>query len=152
MRRNFPTQVFILLGTCLLTGVSYSAAQEGPRPPSKLAGFERNIEQGKYAAVEPALLAYARSNPQDVPALELVARMRLFQRRLDEAKALYKRVITLDSTYAPAKVFLGVAHVRSGEYEAARQVLAQVDASRLSDSKMKLVFARALLDAGESER
>ena len=61
-----------------------------------LVGFERDIARGQIAQVEPSLLAYASARPNDAKALELLARIRAIQGRLEEARALYQRVLALE--------------------------------------------------------
>src|SRR5437868_1461572 len=72
-----------------------------------LTELEKSIDQGKIDQIERPLLDYALANPGNSRALELLAKVRMIQGRIDEAKALYGRALSIDPASATAKI--GVA-------------------------------------------
>jgi cellulose synthase operon protein C len=128
------------------------AAQKKTPVNSLLANFEKSIEQGRLAETERPLLDYALANPQNVEALELVGRLRLRQGRLEEAKALYRRVLTLDPKLASAKINYGIILFETGETDEARRVLSEINQAEIVNPAARLNLAKALTLVGEFQK
>src|SRR5688500_7417366 len=84
-----------------------------------LAKFEKSIEQGNFSAIERDLLNYAINNPQDAKGFELLARLRFAQNRLNEAKSLYQKALSLDAALLSARINLAVINFQTGNPEQA---------------------------------
>jgi len=127
-------------------------AQVKVRQRDQLSVFETNIEVGRLNETEKPLLQFALGNPQNARALELVGRLRFRQGRLDEALALYKRVLVVDPKFIAAKVGYAIVLFSAGQAEIAKQVLNEIDERELSGPTALLDFAKALTFAGEYQR
>src|SRR5207249_3535310 len=99
----------ICLAACLLIPFSIQIVlpQKKVRDARVLADFEKSIERGTGDQIDRALVDFAIANPNNPKALELLAKLRLRQDRLTEAKALYQRILTLDPTSVSAKINSG---------------------------------------------
>ncbi len=139
MLRNFQKLFFIF--SFLLT-VSISAQNEKP-----LKIFEQNIEAGKFSEVERDLFNYVVANPKDAVGFSLLAKLRLKQNRLNEAKSLSNKALTLDSNLLSAKLTLASAHFQSGEIEQTRTVLNGI--SETTDNLMRLNLAQIYGNIGD---
>src|SRR5688572_23301191 len=82
---------------------------------SSLARFEKSINEGSFAAIEKDLFNYVVANPKDAAGFLLLARLRLKQNRLSEAKSLSQKALTLDPNLLGAKLNLATAHFQAGE-------------------------------------
>lgn len=150
-RRNFNSKYFIVW--LLISMAVFSVfAQKKTVQKDGLAGFEKSIEQGKLAETEKPLLDYTLANPQNVRALELVGRLRFRQGRLDEAKALYTRVLSLDAGFTLAKINYGLILLETGQNEDAKQLLDPVNPSEIKDLTALLNLAQGLTLVGESQK
>jgi tetratricopeptide (TPR) repeat protein len=141
-----------LLAACLLLACPHAAGQTRPAPQISLPQIERSIEQGRVEEVEQALLAYAVAHPRDVKALELLGRARWRQGRLEEAAALYRRVLALDPSFVRSRINLGHVLYESGHRDEARQLVAGLARTPLADAREQLALAEALAVVGEYEQ
>jgi tetratricopeptide (TPR) repeat protein len=140
-------------GFLLLVLVCATASAQAPgRDASELERIRQIVEQGRAEEAERPLLAYAVSHPRDARALELLARLRQRQGRLEEAEALYRRVLALDATLIEAKVNLGGVLLAQGRAKEGRLLLDEAAASAPTDARVVLGLARALLLAGDYAR
>jgi tetratricopeptide (TPR) repeat protein len=130
---------------CLLIfAVAVAAAAQ-----STLAQFEKSIDEGNFAIVEKDLFNYVVANPKDANGFLLLARLRLGQNRLSEAKALSQKALALNPELLPAKLNLAAAHFRAGEIEPARIVLNKIADTELADDIVRLNVAQALAAVGD---
>lgn len=124
-------------------------AQKKTPQKDVLTAYEKNIEQGKLAETERPLLDFALADPQNLRALELVGRLRFRQNRIEEAKALYARVLTLDPNFTAAKINYGIILAQNGQFDDARQILNGIKDSELKDTTARLNFAQVLTLIGD---
>ncbi|MEP6900571.1 MAG: tetratricopeptide repeat protein [Actinomycetota bacterium] len=150
-RVNFNLKYFILCLLILAVCLSVSA-QKKTVQKDVLATFEKNIEQGKLDVTERPLLDYALANPNNVRALELVGRLRLRQGRLEEAKAVYQRVVKLDAKFTTAKINYGTILYEIGQIDEARQVLNDINPAEITDAIARLNLAKSLTFVGEFQK
>jgi tetratricopeptide (TPR) repeat protein len=150
-RLSLPANI---IAVCLLAGAgglpAAAQAKTGQRDP--LPAFEQSIEQGRLAETERPLLDFALSQPQNARALELVGRLRFRQGRLQEAKALYMRALSLDASSVTAKIDYAVVLFQVGQVEEAKQFLAEIDESRIKDAGVLLGLTQALMLTGDYRR
>ena len=107
----------LIIGLLFFAVVSVVLAQVKAPKRDQLSVFENDIEAGKLNETEKPLLQFAFSNPQNVRALELIGRLRFRQGRLDEALALYKRVLILNPRFFAAKVGYATVLFAAGQAE-----------------------------------
>ncbi|MGH9961785.1 MAG: tetratricopeptide repeat protein, partial [Pyrinomonadaceae bacterium] len=139
-----------LLLTCLLLqDWQFASSQNNPAKSINLASIETSIEQGKLDQVEKPLLDYAIAHPQEARALELLGQVRYQQHRLEEAKALYQRVVTLDPSSFKARINLGQLMYELGEHDPARRLLEEIAATSSVNVNEGLALAKALVLVGE---
>src|SRR5258708_29876618 len=80
-----------------------------------LTHFEKGIEDGKLADVEGDLLRYVIAHPKDAKGFVLMAKLRLKQNRLNEARSLSLKALTLEPDLLAAKLSLAEAQFHFGE-------------------------------------
>ena len=113
---NFRPYFVCLLILCL----SISAlAQKIPADKNLLIRFEKSIDDGKIAEIERDLFNYVIANPNDASGFSLLAKMRLKQNRLNEAKSLANKALMLNSKLVSAKITLAIVLFQLGEIEQA---------------------------------
>lgn len=140
-----------LLWTCLLFPGIWQLAysQSNPGQSINLATVETSIQQGKLDQVEKPLLDYAIAHPTDVKALELLGHLRYQQHRLNEAQALYQRVLALDPSLIKTRINLGRLMYELGQHDAARLLLGKIAVTSAVNGNERLALAKALVVVGE---
>lgn len=128
---------------------NFASAQKIREDKTALANFEKSIEAGNYQAVERDLLSYAIQNPKDAKAFELLARLRFEQNRLNEAKSLYQKALSLDSNLTSAKINLAVINFQTGNAEQAVSDLNQITDRDVSGDALRLNLANAFALVGD---
>ena len=144
-------RVFIIVCVLFVTIGFVAEGQKTPAADPVFADLEKKIEAGRLAETETPLLRMAQARPNEARVLELLGRLRLRQGRLDEALALYRRVLTLDPGFVSAKINYGIVLAMTGRAEDARRTLDEIDRSEIKDPSARLAFARALLLAGNAQ-
>jgi len=149
---KFSKRSPLIIGLLFLAVVQVVFAQVKAPQKDQLSVFEKNIEAGKLNETEKPLLQFAFSSPQNARALELVGRLRFRQGRLDEALALYKRVLVLNPKFFAAKVGFATVLFAAGQAETASKVLNEIDERELVDPTVLLDLAKALTLVGAYQR
>ena len=145
MRRNKIKFQFLLLIIALFCCADFAAAQQN----NDLANFERSIEAGNYAEVERELLDYAIKNPKNAAAFELLARLRVKQNRLGEAKSLYQKALSLAPNSVSTKINLAVMNFQTGNSAQATLDLNSIAAADVSNDALRLNLANAFALVGD---
>jgi cellulose synthase operon protein C len=142
------------LAACLflLLFCAFASAQKKPADEIILRGFEKSFEQGKINEIERPLLDFAIANPGNTKALELLARLRLRQGRNEEARGLYKRVLTLEPNSMTAKIQLARVTLTLGQKEEAREILSGIEPNISVAPPVQLELATALLLVGDFQK
>ena len=141
-------KLFQCAGLCLLIFCVASAVAA----QTALLRFEKSIDEGNYAAIEKDLFNYVVANPKDARGFLLLAKVRLKQNRLTEAKSLSQKALTLDPNLLPAKVNLALAHFQAGETETARLVLSNISDAEIVDNAVRLILAQTSAQVGDCVR
>lgn len=113
-----------------------------------LVRFEKSIEAGQIAEVEKDLFNYVIANPKDAQGFALLAKIRLKQNRLNEAKSLASKALTLDTTLVSAKLTLAETYLLLGEIEQSNAVLDGISANEISDDSIRLYVAELYAQNG----
>lgn len=108
---------------------------------NSLVRFEKSIEAGQLVEVEKDLFSYVIANPKDAKGFALLAKMRLKQNRLNEAKSLASKSLTLDAKSVSAKFTLAETYYQLGEIEQSRAVLNSISANEILDDSIRLNIA-----------
>lgn len=145
---------FQILTVCLLIACAcgFARAQKVSADPNVLAKFEKSIEQGNFAQVERDLLNYAIANPKDAQAFELLGRLRFAQNRLNEAKSLYQKALSLDAKLASAKINLAIINFQNGDAAQAIYILGGIAEDEVSGDALRLKLAQAHALVGDCEK
>jgi len=146
-RRHFILTCLLLPWICAL-----ALGQDSPTTSINFARIEMSIEQGSLEEVEKPLLDYAIAHPTDVKALELLGRLRYQQDRLEEAQALYQRVLALNPSLAKGKINLAQIMFGLGHREPARLLLTEVASAPTLNPEERLALARAMVMVGEFQK
>ncbi len=124
-------------------------AQTTANDAAVLAGFEKKIDGGNLAEVEKDLFNFVIANPKNAKGFAILGKLRLKQARVNEAKALLTKALSLDPTLLAAKLSLATAHYRLNEFEAARAVLVAIADSEITDASARFSIARTLALVGD---
>lgn len=124
--------------------VSISAQNE-----KTLAKFEQNIEAGKLSEVERDLFNYVIANPKDAVGFSLLAKLRLKQNRLNEAKSLANKALTINPNLFSAKLTLATAHFQVREIEQTRAVLDGISDADITENSLRLNLAQIYANIGD---
>lgn len=126
----------------------FVSAQPKADNKTLLATFEKNIENGKLAETERVLFNFVIANPNDAVGFSLLAKLRLRQNRLNEAKSLANKALSFDSKLLSAKMILVQTLIQLGEIEQARQVLNSIPEQDLTDNTIRLNLAQFFANIG----
>jgi tetratricopeptide (TPR) repeat protein len=137
--------IFVCLTSCL-------SAQVNPDNKTALANFEKNIEDGKLSDVENDLFNYVIANPKDAKGFSLLAKLRFKQTRLNEAKSLLNKALSLDPALLTAKLTLVQVDFQLGEIEQAHTVLNSIPESDLSDASWRVIVAEVSARVGDCQK
>ena len=78
-----------------------------------LANFDKKIEDGKLSEIETDLFNYVIANPKDAKGFCVLAKLRFKQNRLNEAKSLLNKALSLDPALLSAKLTLAQVYFQS---------------------------------------
>ena len=108
----------ILLAACsaALTGAAQPAPPPGAGPPPGLAAAaspaDRLFAQGQFTEAARAYAQAVAADPNSAPALAGLARMRLYEERVDEAIELAQKALAVAPGHPVATAILSVAQAR----------------------------------------
>lgn len=154
-RKPFLFQILfqiLIVGILIFCAGGYASAQKKDGGKNALAKFEKSIEQGDYAAVERDLLAYAIANPNDAKAFELLGKLRFAQNRLNEAKSLYQKALSLDRESVSIKINLAVVNFQTGNPEKAISGLNEIADSDVTNYANRLSLAETFALFGDCQK
>ena len=116
---------------------------------NSLVRFEKSIESGQFAEVEKDLFNYVIANPKDAKGFALFAKMRFKQNRLNEAKSLANKALTIDPKLLSAKLTLAETYFQRSEIEQSRTVLDGISASEIADDSIRLHITQIYAQIGD---
>lgn len=131
-------KICVLL-SCLAIWMS---GQEITSDKLTLARFEKHIADGKLSDIENDLLNYVIANPKDAKGFSLMAKLRLKQNRLSEAKSLSLKALTIRPEMLSAKLTLASAYFQLGETQQASALLDNISDSEIFDDILGLNLAQ----------
>ena len=137
--------IFVCLAICV-------SAQVRTDNKSVLANFDKKIEDGKLSEVETDLFNYVIANPKDAKGFCVLAKLRFKQNRLNEAKSLLNKALSLDPALLSAKLTLAQVYFQSGEPERAREILNGINESDISDTSLRFIAAQTSAQIGDCPR
>jgi tetratricopeptide (TPR) repeat protein len=123
------------------------AAQITPTKEPNLKRFEKIIEAGDLVGAERDLFNYLIANPKDANGFVLMAKLRLRQNRLNEARSLSNRALALEPKLLSAKLILAQTQFHLGEKQEALAVLAGISDADITgpSSRLSIVQTYALI-------
>jgi tetratricopeptide (TPR) repeat protein len=138
-----------LLTFCALLPAATSAADSDSQKMGRSAAL---IRTGNLDEAEGILWEVLSSHPDDTQALNLLATIRLQQKRLTESETLLRRVISLDPESLAARVNL--ARVFNAQGQTDEEIAAWLDAVRLAptDAEVNSSLAAAYLKGNEYQK
>ena len=122
-KRVLISVIFAL--TLLFAGVGIYGQVKNDNKAALLR-FDKDIENRKFSDVERDLFRYVVANPNDAEGFSLLAKIRLKQERLNEAKSLAQKALALDQKLLSAKMILALAHNGLDETEQANFILSEI--------------------------
>jgi Flp pilus assembly protein TadD len=119
---------------------------------NSLVSFEKSIEAGQTAEVEKDLFSYVIANPKDAKGFALLAKMRLKQNRLNEAKSLVNKALTIDGKLLSAKITLAETYFQLGEIEQSRTILDGIPTNEITTDSVRLNIAQTYAQIGDCSK
>ena len=116
---------------------------------NSLVRFEKSIEAGQITEVEKDLFNYVIANPKDAKGFALLAKMRLKQNRLNEAKSLANKALTIDGKLLSAKITLAETYFQLSEIEQSRTLLDGISAGEIINDSIRLNIAQTYAQVGD---
>lgn len=116
-----------------------------------LSAFQRSIDEGRFE-VERDLFKYVLANPSDADGFSLLAKLRVRQDRLAEARSLASKALSLDPASVSARLTLAQVSFLLGEASESRRLLEPIDESAIQGDAVRLELARGLSQIGECPR
>jgi len=136
--------VLIIVAICLiLLRCSSVSAQKVPSDITVLARFEKLIDDGKFAEVETDLFRFVVAEPSNARGFGLLAKLRLRQNRLSEARSLAAKAITIDPKLVSAKLTLALANYYLGDIEQAKATLNSIGSNEITDNAIRSSVSEA---------
>lgn len=150
-RKNHLFQI-LTIGFLILCAANFSSAQKIQPDKTALTKFEKSIEQGKYAEIERDLLNYVIAHPTDAQGFEMLAKLRFAQSRLNEAKSLYQKSLSLDPNLTTAKINLALVNFQTSSTEQALAVLNEISDHEVSNDALRFKLAQTFAFVGDCQR
>jgi tetratricopeptide (TPR) repeat protein len=153
--KNFSIQISIRILTLviLIFGVHNLAwTQKNSVDQNALVKYEKSIERGDYQLIERDLLNYAIKNPTDAKAFELLGKLRFAQNRLNEAKSLYQKALTLDARSVSARINLAIINFQTGNAGQAISSLNEIAENDVTNDSVRLNLAQTFALVGYCEK
>lgn len=114
-----------------------------------LTRFEKQIAEGKLADIENDLFNYVIANHKDAKGFVLMAKLRLKQNRLNEARSLSYKALTLEPELISAKLILASAQFQLGDAKGSRSVLDGISLNKRSGDAFGLDLAQMYVLVGD---
>jgi tetratricopeptide (TPR) repeat protein len=153
-RKSAPGSVWLrvlpwLLTFCVLLPAATCAADSDSQKVDRSAAL---IRTGNLDQAEGILWEVLSSHPDDVQALNLLATIRLQQKRLTESETLLRRATRLDPESLAARANL--ARVFNAQGQTDKEIVAWLDAVRLAptDAEVNSSLAAAYLKGNEYQK
>lgn len=115
---------------------------------NNLVRFEKSIEEGNLA-IEKDLFQYVIANPKDANGFLLLSKLRLKQNRLNEAKSLAQKALSIDENLLSAKLNLASIHYKLGEIEQSRNILNSISDTEIKSDSVRLSLAKNSVQIGD---
>lgn len=147
LRKKFFIKI-LAINLVFFCTANFVSAQKTTVDKNALAKFEKSIEKGNYSEIERELLDYAIQNPTDAKGFELLGRLRFAQNRLNEAKSLYQKALSLDPKFTSAKIDLAAINFQTGNPAQANSDLNEISESEISDDLTRLKLAQTFALVG----
>lgn len=132
-------------------GTAYAATQGAPSSVS-IKQIQGLVDRGQVAAAEKQLWDIVLREPENTPAINLLAVIRTRQKRFPEAEALFKRVLAISPDFLGGYRNLGELYAIQGRSEDAKAAYLKVHELDPHDAKTSLALATVYEESGEFER
>jgi len=148
LRKKLFIKLLLISLLIFCAGKNSPAQKPSADKNTALAKFEKSLEQGDFS-IERDLLNYAIQNPNDAKGFELLAGLRFNQNRLNEARSLYQKALSLDPNMTAAKINLAVINFQTGNSALSVSALNEITAKELSNDALRLKLAQTFALVGD---
>src|SRR5258707_15214710 len=143
--------IVLILAALDLRAIALPAGQL-PTGSAALKKIQELVERNQLDAAENQLWGIVTREPENAPAIQLLGTIRMLQKRLPEAEALFKRSLVLTPNFAAAYRNLGELYVLQGRREEAITVLLKAHDLESRDVKTNLALGKLYQETGEFQR
>lgn len=147
-RNNIFLHLTAFLGF-ILFAANPQLAQKVVPEKNPLNRLEKNIDAGKLIESESEVFAYVLANPRDAKGFAILAKLRFRQNRLNEAKSLANKALSLDSRIVSAKLTLAAINFQLGQSSEAQLILNGISDSDISDNLIRLAVSQTFALVGD---
>ena len=134
--------LLLVLAFAVITSSARLANPQATKSSARLSQIQKAIDRGELEAAEKQLWEIVTGEPEKALAINLLGKIRMQQKSLPEAEALFKRVLSIMPDYALAHRSLGELYLLQGrraEAEAAYQKAHELDPR---DAKTSIALGR----------
>lgn len=125
-----------------------AAGQATPEDRAALGEIRKGIDSGALAENESRLLNYVISRPKDAEGFALLAKLRLKQGRIGEARALAARALAVDPDSVAAKIAAAAVSLAAGDPARSAEILRPLS-DKVADDPTRLEVADGLAGSGD---
>ena len=127
-------------------------AGQSPTNSAALKKIQALVERNQIDAAENQLWEIVTHEPENAPAIRLLGTIRMLQKRLPEAEALFKRSLVLAPGLAAADRNLGELYALQGRREEAINAFLKAHDLEPRDFKTNLQLGKLYQETGEFQR
>ena len=128
------------------------ANPQATKSSARLSQIQKAVGRGELDAAEKQLWEIVTAEPENAPAINLLGRIRMQQKRFPEAEALFKRVLAILPDFAAAHRNLGELYLLLGRREEAEVAYQKAHELDPRDVKTSLALGTVYEETGKFER
>src|SRR5258706_8449108 len=136
----------------ILAGSAPASPVQKVQGGQHLAQIQKLVERGEFDAAEKQIWEIVAQEPGNASALSLLGTIRIHQKRVPEAEALFKRALAIDPNLAEPQRSLGEVYSLTNRSPEAKAAYEKAHELKPRDPKISLELAEAYENTGEFQR
>ena len=144
--------LLLLLAFAVVLPSAKAGNSQTVRNSTRLAQIQKTIERGELDTAEKQLWEIVTAEPENAPAINLLGRIRIQQKRFPEAEALFKRVLAITPDSAAGHRSLGELYLLQGRRDEAELSYQKAHELDPRDVKTSLALGKVYGETGKFER
>ncbi len=133
----------------LLVGSAPASPVQRVQGDQRLAQIHKLVDRGEFDTAEKQIWDIVTQEPENAPALSVLGTIRMRQKRLPEAEALFKRTLAINGNLPEAHRSLGEIYSLTDRPAEAKAAYARAHELKPRDPKISLELAEAYQKSGD---